>query len=108
MSIKIENKYPTTEEEKQNMKQPYVVDKCSLKLAIFYLESILKSARIIGIVHVGCPKINLSAMDLTKELHLAQSSLLQIKKPSRSVSAATQKINLSVMELISSWSFEND
>lgn len=28
MSIKIDNKFPETEEEKQNMKQPYAVAKC--------------------------------------------------------------------------------
>jgi hypothetical protein len=31
MSIKIDNKRPETEEEKQNMKQPYAVDKCPKK-----------------------------------------------------------------------------
>lgn len=31
MSIKIDNKLPTNEEEKQAMKQPYAVDKCPNK-----------------------------------------------------------------------------
>lgn len=31
MSIKIDNKRPETEEEKQHMKQPYAVDKCPKK-----------------------------------------------------------------------------
>jgi hypothetical protein len=31
MSIKIDNKYPTTEEEKQCMTHPYVVERCSKK-----------------------------------------------------------------------------
>lgn len=36
MSIKIDNKYPTTEEERLNMKQPYAVDKCSLKYLLYH------------------------------------------------------------------------
>jgi hypothetical protein len=31
MSIKIDNKFPETEEERQNMKQSYTVEKCPKK-----------------------------------------------------------------------------
>jgi hypothetical protein len=108
MSIKIDNKFPTTEEEKQNMKQPYATDKCPKKYAIVYQESSLRSAKIIGTVHADYPKSSHSVMVRTRALPSSRKSLLLTRKLPGFVNAVILKISRSVMALIRSLTSDFD
>lgn len=108
MSIKIDNKLPTSEEEKQAMKQPYAVDKCPNKYASTHVGSSWRSARIIGTAGAGSPRNSPSAMDPTKAPPSRRKNLRLIRSQLGYASVGSRRTSPSATALTRNWNSEND
>ena len=102
MSIHLDNKLPETEEDKQNMKQPYAAAKCPNKYISLYAESRSSPERIIGTAHAAFPKINRSVMGRIRALPSSLKSSRLTRSRHGSVCADSPRTSPSVTELTNS------
>ena len=104
----LNDKYPTTEEEKRNMKKPFVAGTVPKAYLSPYSVSTLNLEKSTTGAHVDCPRTNLSATAPTKELPTNLLHLLPPKEKTTCVCARQPTINLIVMALIANLTSDLD